>query len=261
MLTAVAAIAALACSRGPGTRVAKFPSQTTDVVFDASDGRKVYAKLVKSQGIATRAVILMFHQAGSGASEYAPIAPRVAKLGFDCLAVDLRSGGDMYPPPNRTAAQYKDSPDYFAAYRDMEGALKYAKAERKPIVVWGSSYSASLALRLASEHPEVAAVLAFSPGEYFHGSGIVKGWNARVKCPVLMACTDREADEQVSSIFAAASSSGRSYVLVQSKDGIHGSSTLRPDVNQTGNAVYWKAVEAFLDNIDNSRLRDDRIGH
>jgi alpha-beta hydrolase superfamily lysophospholipase len=42
-----------------------------------------------------KAVILLFHQAGSSKAEYATIAPRLAAAGYTALAIDQRSGGSL----------------------------------------------------------------------------------------------------------------------------------------------------------------------
>ncbi len=66
---------------------------------------------------------------------------------------------------NRTATELGGDTHYCAAYPDLEAALSYGRllTGGRPIVAWGSSYSGALALRLASQHPDLAAVLGFSP--------------------------------------------------------------------------------------------------
>ena len=67
------------------------PPFAADAIHEA--GGKVFGDLYRAKS-STRGLILMFHQAGSNYTEYSGIAPRVAALGWDCLAVDQRSGGD-----------------------------------------------------------------------------------------------------------------------------------------------------------------------
>src|SRR3546814_19640118 len=43
-----------------------------------------------------KALILLFHQAGSSKEEYATIAPKLVAAGYSALAIDARAGGDMY---------------------------------------------------------------------------------------------------------------------------------------------------------------------
>lgn len=215
------------------------------ITIDAAGGKKVFADLYTSQSGKAKAVVLMFHQAHSSAGEYDIIAPKVKGPGFDCLAVDQRSGGDMYGA-NRTANQYSGDPGYMAAYADIERALGWAEKQGyKTIVVWGSSYSASFAFRLASEHKDVSAVIAFSPGEYFDDKTIVAKWAGGVRVPVLAVCTDKE-EPDVSEILKSSPPGAAARLLRSGPDAIHGSSTLLPDKNPTGSQKYWNEVSKFL---------------
>lgn len=120
--------------------------------------------------------VLLFHQGGGNAlGEYGPIVPRLTAEGYRVLAVDLRSGGDLFDESNQTVERLGNAEDdYCAGLQDLEAALRYAVAQRpdrRPIV-WGSSYSAALGVQLARAHSEdVAGVLAFSPasGEPMEG--------------------------------------------------------------------------------------------
>ncbi|MEI9987172.1 MAG: alpha/beta hydrolase [Aliidongia sp.] len=139
------------------------------VSFPASDGGTVHGDLYRSATPA-KAVILLFHQAGSNRGEYEPIAPRLTALGYDALAVDQRAGGTLWGHGNQTVTERGGPVDNIKALPDLEGALAYATKTwpGRPVIAWGSSYSASLVFFLAARHPsEIAAVLSFSPGEYF----------------------------------------------------------------------------------------------
>jgi alpha-beta hydrolase superfamily lysophospholipase len=153
------------------------------IALKAKDEAKVYGYLCRAKS--PIGILLLFHQAGSSAYEYAPLISRLTSLGWDCLAVDLRSGGSMYGP-NRTVEVIGQSRDYLEAYQDMEAATEFA-AQRKygKIVAWGSSYSASLVAKLANDHGFVTKIVAFSPGEYMDDKSIVRRWYSRVKVPAL----------------------------------------------------------------------------
>lgn len=228
-------------------------TKPVDVTFKPADRKNVFvfARLYRASGPA-KGVVLMFHQARSNMAEYEPIAPRVAKLGFDCLTVDQRAGGTMWGAQNQTVAQYNAIQEYLAAYPDMVGALNWAKAKKyKKILAWGSSYSASLTLRLAAEHPEIAAVLVFSPGEYFDKKGVVAGWNKKVKVPALFSFTQEETIQGGHDLYETAGPypGRKNDVLVTHKQGVHGSSTLRADQNPNSNGYYWGVVETFLKRV------------
>ncbi len=219
----------------------------TPIDFKARDGVTVHADFNAPAGT-PRGTILLFHMAGSNYAEYAPIAPRLAAAGFATLAVDARSGGRLWGRDNATAAGVKGNPGYQAALPDLEAAL--AEAHRRgaaPVIAWGSSYSAALVFELAQRHPEVAAVLAFSPGEYIDGVSIA-GEAAKLKVPVFVtsAADAGEIAAAKAIVGAVPGKLGHQYVP---RAGVHGSSTLRTDRNPRGAADNFTAVMAFLDSV------------
>ncbi len=133
----------------------------------AEDGLIIYSDLYKTSKN-EKPVVLLFHQAGSNApAEYGKyIIPHLRKAGYDVLAIDQRKGGSRLGGENRTAAQVDEGKlTYCDAYPDLVATLKYAKQNfENGIIIWGSSYSAALVYKLATDYPkDVTAVLAFSP--------------------------------------------------------------------------------------------------
>ena len=195
--------------------------------------------------------ILLFHQAGSSRGEYREIAPKLVAAGYRVMAVDQRSGRGVNAVRNETArrAAAKKLPSrYLDAYADLEAALSYARTKlgAKRVLVWGSSYSASLVCRLAAEHEsEVTAVLAFSPGEYFkkeEGPTYVQSFARRISQPLFVTSSKSERG-QVKPIFDA-SPAKKKVLFTPASRGQHGSRALWskwPD-----NDVYWAAVKGFL---------------
>lgn len=214
------------------------------VSFKASDGITVYGDYYAGK-VATGPVILAFHQADYNRLEYRDIAPRLVKDGFSVLAIDQRSGGNYGGEDNRTAKESKAFWVYTDALPDLEAALKWAKEKhpRSKIIAWGSSYSASLAIVLASKHKDVAGVLAFSPGEYFEGKPSVREAAKHVTVPVFI--TSRGDKEKIiAKLILEAVASKDKTQFVPSGTGVHGSSAL---LQPEGKAdEYWKATEAFL---------------
>jgi dienelactone hydrolase len=221
-------------------------AEAAPVSFQASDGGTVYANATPAEGTA-KGTILLFHQAGSNRAEYAPIAPRLAALGYNTVAVDQRAGGDLWNQENQTVAARGHGADFLDALPDLEGALVYGGATWPgvPVIAWGSSYSASLVFFLAAKHPDaIAAVLSFSPGEYFSGSS-VRDQAARTYCPVFVtsASSSGEVAEAKRLIDAVPDDHKMQFVPQR---GVHGSSTLRTDSNPAGAAAAWTAVTEFL---------------
>jgi len=245
-LSIMATLALLLAGCSGDEQKAPKPDGFKELVFDAPDHRKVYADFYPSATLNSEKVILMFHQAGSNAGEYETIEPLMAALGYNCIAVDQRSGGDMWGRQNRTAT--KSGPgEYLDAYNDLVGALDYAHTSNyTTIIVWGSSYSASLVLKLASENPTIKAVISFSPGEYMDDKTLVKSWASKVIVPVFFACTTDEKSDGRADIFAAIASDDK--VLVALPGGVHGSSTLIPDKSKAADE-YMAKLKSFLSNL------------
>lgn len=223
------------------------------VTLTAADGVKVagvYTGVEKP-----KALILLFHQAESGRDEYATIAPRLATWGYASLRIDQRAGGDLFGG-NETArgvgvkpGHIATSAEYLAAKPDLEAALAWAETRKLPVILWGSSYSASLAFLLAAEHPgEVKAVLAFSPGEYFDDAKLVRTAAAKVKAPVFVtSAQDGREIDAARDILAAVP--GEKEQFVPKQGGVHGSSTLLRPKNPDGAEPAWAAVIAFLQKV------------
>jgi dienelactone hydrolase len=227
-----------------------------DVVLTASDGVKVYGTYYPAPG-AERPIILLFHQAGSNRWEYAPIAPKLVAAGFSCLAIDQRAdedsdrpAGQMWGHANETIAHLGKSASFLDALEDLEAALAWARARdpHRKVIIWGSSYSASLVFLLAAKHPgEVAGLLSFSPGEYFPDKHMVEDAAAKVTVPVFVtSAKDSSEIARARAIVDAVANKATRTQYVPTVAGVHGSSTLRTDRDPQGAASNWQAVLAFL---------------
>jgi alpha-beta hydrolase superfamily lysophospholipase len=237
------AVATVATGRG---RSAMAKAADRNVVLTASDGVQVYG-IKREPSTSPIGIILLFHQASSSADEYDPIAPRLVEMGYATLAIDQRSGGSLYGK-NRTVAELGRSESYLAAERDLDAATAWAQKTypKLPIILWGSSYSASLVfVTAANRRGEIARVLAFSPGEYFEGKLEVAKVARRVTAPIFVdSAADKEEIEGAKAILAASPSTVK--IQYVPKHGVHGSSTLRKDKDPDGYDENWQAVEAFL---------------
>lgn len=137
-------------------------------------------------------LVLLFHQGGSnGRGEYKPLQEWLNAAGFRAIAWDQRSGGGRYGSVNRTVkALPAGTPDgYCDTYADLEAALKAVKDRNfaRSVIVWGSSYSASLVFQLAANHPDtIDGVIGFSPAA---GGPLVncraRQWADAVTAPML----------------------------------------------------------------------------
>ena len=231
---------------------ASHASENNTINFKSADDLLITADTYFVNTPSTAPVIILFHQAGSSRGEYNEIAPRLNKLGFNCIAVDLRSGEYSRGKDNETAIRASNaglSTNYADALPDLIAALKYARKQynNSKVIAWGSSYSASLALKVAGDNPElVDGVLAFSPGEYFAHLGKSKTWiqdsAINIKVPTFITSSKDEADSW-SIIYKAISSTTKSS-FIPATAGRHGSRALWNKYDDSED--YWQAVSKFL---------------
>ncbi len=213
------------------------------LTFPSEDGVVITADLYRSEKPVTEStLIILFHQAGSSRGEYKTIAPRLTQLGFDALAIDQRSGNSFNGVSNQTALQVNVGRNFIKALPDMRAAISYGYEELKAkrVIIWGSSYSASLSLVLAGRQaPKVDGVLSFSPGEYFNGELSIKNEAEKISVPVFITAARNE-KRQWKPIFSGISATKTGFV--PEGVGKHGSSALLSQDSEE----YWQAVLTFL---------------
>jgi dienelactone hydrolase len=218
------------------------------VSFPSEDGLEITADkyLVNEE----YPYILLFHQAGSSRGEFRDIAEKFLKLRYNCLAVDLRSGDNANFINNETASRARGegkSVNFLDAWGDVTAAIDYANGlNSRQVILLGSSYSASLALLEGLNHPEVQAVIAFSPGEYFGKDLRVEDSLKTCSKPLFVAVTQREKPyvKQMLSAFPE-----DDYTLFQPDTlGVHGARALWDD-NPTKDE-YWLALLLFINNLN-----------
>ncbi|WP_232328572.1 MULTISPECIES: alpha/beta hydrolase [Sphingomonas] len=244
---AAAMLAAVGCHAAPDTGKAEAPAgqaHTEPVTLTAADGVKVYGTWYRAEH--PKALILLFHQAGSSSGEYATIAPKLVAMGYSAFAIDQRAGDGMFGE-NRTAKALGHDAGYLDAKADLEAALAWAKDRKLPVLLWGSSYSAALVFLVAAEHPgEVAGLLAFSPGEYLGSDTMVKAAAAKLRVPVFVTSAKSPEEIAAARAIAEAVRVAGTTLFVPQEGGVHGSSTLIPARDPAGAEENWKAVQAFL---------------
>jgi dienelactone hydrolase len=131
---------------------------------------------------------------------------------------------------------------------DIVAAVEWAAArwQRKVILV-GSSYSASLALKIAKENEKVHAVAAFSPGEYF-GKALNLGKTIQdLAKPTFI--TASKAEMVKTKDLAAHVNPSNLTLHTPTVDGHHGSRALWTD--KPGHQEYRKAFLAWLKALPN----------
>jgi hypothetical protein len=197
------------------------------VSFLTSDNLKITADLyLKDNNLP---FIVLCHQANSSRGEYLEIANRLLKLDYNCLALDLRAGESMNYIKNETAERALNeniSHSLLDAKKDIEASIQYiSRINKRSIVLFGSSYSASLCLVVAKNNPIVKAVIAFSPGEYFRPELVIKDAIAGLNVPVFATVTSLEYEYVIQMLSEVADYNKSIYKPSKGK-GVHGAKAL-----------------------------------
>ena len=219
--------------------------------LETSDGITIHGDLHLPDGVEHPPLILAFHQGGGdGRGEYAPIIPRLLAEGYAVMTIDQRRGGDVFGGTNRTVEGLPEDAaySYCDAYPDLEAALTHARSLAfDRIIAWGSSYSATLAIRLAAQYPSyLDRVIAFSPaaGEPM-GACQPREPASRLTIPAMMIRPEREASiETVAADLDAFRRMGHDVYV--SPGGSHGSSVLVSGRTGAPTDEVWERVLSFL---------------
>lgn len=218
------------------------------IEFPSKDGLPISAHLYSDDN-KSKPFILLLHQANYSKGEYLEIAPRLMQMGFNVMAVDLRSGDTVNNIANEISdiALEKDLDiSYLATIPDIEASLAYTKnhLSQGTLLLWGSSYSSGLALYMASIDESIDGVLAFSPGEYYkkRGKKFIEDHVKTLKIPVFITSAKDE-KKYWWNIYKAILSQNKTYYLPSTK-GVHGAKALwKKNPSHEG---YWEAVNVFL---------------
>jgi len=219
------------------------PSGDMRLVF-AKDKTRIHTRYYRAMNN-NHKIALLFHQAGSNVMEYETVLSSFHVAGFDTLTIDQRSGGTLWGVDNMTVKGLGASTEYAEAYPDLEAAFNYAvKRKYKTILLVGSSYSASLAIVLASKNPDtVTAVAAFSPGEYFADKSWIKNATSSLKVPLYITGARNEV-KRVEEVIIKAGNNDVTYY--KPKSAVHGVSSLRKDKNPDGYKANLEDFSKFL---------------
>lgn len=212
--------------------------------FDSKDGLPITADFYPVDN--PKGFILLCHRSHCNRGEYRETAPKLNDLGFACLAIDQRSGMNVFGVVNETstlAKQKKLATGYLDARQDIEAAVDFAFElnGRRPIIILGSSYSAALALLIANDTEKIKAAITFSPGEHLKRINLAGEIKSLTK-PVFATGAKKEIDE-VKAVFRFVDSQSVT-IFEPEADGFHGSKTLWESVK--GYETFWEPLQHFL---------------
>jgi pimeloyl-ACP methyl ester carboxylesterase len=217
------------------------------IEFPSSDRLPIAANLYYQKSNKGSFIVLC-HMAEFNKSEYREIARKLFNDGYNCMAIDQRSGGETsgYENETKIEADKRELPTGFLdAEKDIVAAVNYVfSTYNQDVVLWGSSYSASLALKVGKANEHVKAIVAFSPGEYFKQDSLVlKNYIRDIGKPVFITSSRDEVNDELISLIDAIGPSTVTHYRPKGH-GEHGSMALWDDVPD--NLEYWKAVKEFL---------------
>ncbi len=249
-LTLLVFLTSASCKKNETT----LPDNTTPATVDSAYTKTFTFKSLDSLTVTAdiyhiskdKPVMVLCHQAGWSRGEYKTTAPIFNTLGYNCIAVDLRSGNEINGIENETTKGYspKGLPqDYVNAEQDIIAAVNYAHAMYgKNVILVGSSYSSGLVLKVAKQNNKVEMVLSFSPDEYFGNMIDLRQTISGLDKPTFITSAKNEA-AGAKALFDVVTASKKIQFIPQGA-GQHGSRALWTSI--AGNEEYWVAVKAFL---------------
>ncbi len=223
------------------------PGNFETLQFRSKDGLLITADYYSVEQ--SKNLILLCHRSHCNRGEYRETAPKLNKLGFACLAIDQRSGMNIFGVINETSTLAKKkglATGYLDAKQDIEAAVNYAyeRNGNKPIIIFGSSYSASLALLVSTETDKIKAVIAFSPGEYLKGVKLAEKIRS-LKQTTFVTGARKEINEAGKVLRFV---NPKNITVFRPKaEGFHGSKTLWESVK--GHETFWEALKQFLETV------------
>jgi dienelactone hydrolase len=222
---------------------------TKEVSFSSSEGVTLFGDLAIHPE--SDKILLLFHQGRSNVrAEFEYTLPKLYQMGYSILAMDIRNGGELYGSVNRTIANSAMESAYCDAESDISSSLDHLLSLdlKKKIILTGSSFSATMSIRVAADHQkDIAGVIAFSPSS----GGPMKDCLpdeaiADLKKPLLVVRPEREMEiESVADQLQLVKKNGHQTFVAP--NGVHGSSLLVPYRVGKDVSENWLAIHNFLD--------------
>lgn len=221
------------------------------VTFYSTDSIKITADLYLNNY--DLPFILLFHSSEGSRGEFADIASRLNKLGYNCLAVDLRIGNKSNYIANETAERIKNKGNqssFIDCRKDIEASIHYVeKFNDEPVILFGNSFSASLCLMVAKNSSNIQAVIAFSPGEFFRPEVSVKDKIKDLSIPVFVSSTNLEM-EYIKDLLSGIPSENKTIFSPKTGMGLHGIKMLNNDYEFSNDC--WFDLLLFFKKLKNN---------
>jgi hypothetical protein len=226
-------------------------SASEKVYFYANDSLKITADLYLNNY--ELPFILLFHDSEGSRGEYLEIAQRFLNLGYNCMAVDLRVGNKSNYISNETSERARNlnvSRNFIDCKKDIIASIEYVeKFNDKSIILFGSSFSASLCLLVAKENHRINSVIAFSPGEFFRPEIAIKDEINNLSIPVFVSSTIIEY-EYILELLSRVSQQNKTIFKPKTGNGLHGTKMLS-SINESSKDC-WLDLLLFFKRIKNN---------
>jgi len=194
--------------------------------------------------------LVLLHEQGSSKGEFIPFIERFQKMDLNCLAVDLRNGGDSRYFSNETAKNMRQG-GFRNTYSDVESdilaAIDYALGKtNNELILLGAGANGSLGMKIAREHADVDGVIAMSPGEYFRPMLSIEDTISGLEKPLLITCSAMEYP-YMEVLVSGVPDEYKTIFKPEQDEGRHGTSALMPDY--PASAEYWLAVLLYFSEL------------
>lgn len=199
------------------------------VYFYSSDSTKIRGDLYLRDY--SLPFMILCHGEAADQDEFSGIAPRLLNLNYNCMSIDMGTRGSR--KLSLTDARTR-----------LQSAIAYVRRFNSlPVILFGSSWSASLCLLEAPANPHVKAIIAFSPGEYFQPGIRMPDVLEKVTQPVFMAGTRAEFS-YLQKMVEKHSAGELTLFQPEKGNGIHGAIALGgKDITRD---EYWFALMMFF---------------
>lgn len=194
--------------------------------------------------------ILLFHEQGSSRGEFYDLARRFQKMNYNCLAIDVRNGGNSNVIGNETARRCRQeglNRGVNAIEEDIKVSIEYAfnKSGLK-VVLLGAGANGALVLKAAKENEHVRAAIALSPGEYFQAFFSIQETIAGIQKPILITSSIDEYP-YIEKIVSQVDERYKTVLAPEQHQGLHGTEALLTENANYGE--YWLALLLFFKDL------------
>jgi len=175
---------------------------------------------------------------------------RFQKMNYNCLAVDVRNGGNSNFIPNETAKRARSkekSNNSEAVEADIRAAIDYAYGKSgMDVILLGVGANGSLVLKAAKEQDVVSAAIALSPGEFFLPLFSIKNAISGIQKPLLITASRTEYP-YIEQIMSNVEEEYKTIFVPENSEGERGSAALLPD--NPSYTEYWLAILLFFKDL------------